>query len=254
MTYNRYAAVYDGSGQIRFAILTAIYLEEVLQRHPVSGRRVLDIACGTGTLLAILAERGWEVSGLDASAAMLAQAAAKLAAVPTRVELWQGDMRDLAGLLPANAFDLVTCTYDSLNYLIGSNDLAACLRGVARVLTADGLFFADMNTRHFLAYDWGECTFSEQPAYIQVERTFFDPSSDVSTMWLTGFIGNDHEGYERFDELHIERAYPSELVAAFIEAAGLQIEGCYDGFTFQPPTTTTQRLCWVARKPLCQNC
>jgi ubiquinone/menaquinone biosynthesis C-methylase UbiE len=254
MTYNRYAAVYDGSGQIRFALLTAIYLEELLQRHPVSGRRVLDIACGTGTLLAILAERGWEVTGLDVSAAMLVQAAAKLANTPTHVELRQGDMRELAGLMPAGAFDLVTCTYDSLNYLIGSNDLAACLRGVARVLTAGGLFVADMNTRHFLAYDWGECAFSEQAGYFQVERTYFDPFSDVSTMWLTGFIGNDHEGYERFDELHIERAYPSELVAALIEAAGLQIEGCYDGFTFQPPHATTQRICWVARKTLCQNC
>lgn len=253
MTYQRYATMYDGSGQIRFALLTALYLEELLQRHPVSGRRVLDVACGTGTLLAILAERGWQVTGVDASAVMLAQAAAKLVEVPMPVELRQGDMRELAQLLPAHTFDLVTCTYDSLNYLIGSHDLAACLRGVARVLVPGGLFVADMNTRHFLAVDWGECAFHEQPGYVQVERTHFDPAANLSTMWLTGFIGNDHDGYERFDELHIERAYPNDLVAALIEAAGLKIEGCYDGFTFQPPTDTTQRICWVARKPLCQN-
>ncbi|MEF3273498.1 MAG: class I SAM-dependent methyltransferase [Chloroflexus sp.] len=253
MTYNRYAAVYDGSGQIRFALLTALYLEEILQRHPVEGRRVLDLACGTGTLLAILAERGWEVTGLDSSAAMLAQAAAKLAHAPTKVELYHGDMREIATLLPANAFDLVTCTYDSLNYLIGSKDLAACLQGVAQVLAPRGLFVGDMNTRHFLAVDWGQCQLSEQPGYVQIERTYFDPTSDTSTMWLTGFIGDDHAGYERFDEIHIERAYPTVQVAALIETAGLVLEGCYDGFTFQPPVATTQRICWVARKPLCQN-
>ncbi|WP_298816622.1 class I SAM-dependent methyltransferase [Chloroflexus sp.] len=253
MTYNRYAAVYDGSGQIRFALLTGIYLEEILQRHPVDGRRALDLACGTGTLLAILAERGWEVTGLDASAAMLAQAAAKLAQASTRVELYQGDMRDVATLLPANTFDLVTCTYDSLNYLIGGNDLATCLRGIAQVLAPGGLFVGDMNTRHFLAVDWGHCLLSEQPGYVQVEQTHFDPVSDTSTMWLTGFIGNDHDGYERFDEIHIERAYPTEQVAMLINTAGLTIEGCYDGFTFQPPVATTQRIFWVARKPLCRN-
>ncbi|WP_322496871.1 class I SAM-dependent methyltransferase [Chloroflexus sp.] len=253
MTYNRYAAVYDGSGQIRFALLTALYLEEILQRHPVAGRRMLDLACGTGTLLATMAEHGWMVTGLDRSPAMLAQAASKLARVATAVELRQGDMRDVAGLLPANTFDLVTCTYDSLNYLISANDLAACLRGVGHVLAPGGLFVGDMNTRHFLAVDWGQCSFSEQAGYVQVERTHFDPVSDTSTMWLTGFIGNDHDGYERFDEIHIERAYPPEQVATMIETAGLMIEGCYDGFTFQLPTAKTQRICWVARKPLCQR-
>lgn len=253
MTYERYAAVYDGSGQIRFALLTALYLEEILQRHPVKGWRMLDLACGTGTLLAAMAERGWRVTGLDRSPAMLVQAASKLANVATIAELRQGDMREVAALLPANAFDLVTCTYDSLNYLIGVNDLAACFRGVAQVLAPGGLFVGDMNTRHFLAVDWGQCSLSEQAGYVQVERTHFEPMNDTSTLWLTGFIGDDQTGYERFDEIHIERAYPMEQVAAIIETAGLMIEGCYDGFTFQPPTTTTQRICWVARKPLCQR-
>ncbi len=253
MNYDRYATVYDGSGQIRFALLTAFYLEELLQRHPVSGRRALDIACGTGTLLSILAERGWLVWGIDASAAMLAQAATKLAHAPGPVELRQGDLRELAALTPAAAFDLVTCTYDSLNYLLGAQDVAACLRGVARALAPGGLFVADMNTYHFLAVDWGACAYHEQPGYVQIERSHFEPASAVSTMWLTGFIGTDETGYERFDEIHIERAYPTDLIASLLAQAGLMVEGCYDGFTFQSPGATSQRICWVARKPLCQE-
>lgn len=253
MTYERYATVYDGSGQIRFAVLTAMYLNEIVQRHPVTGRRVLDIACGTGTLLAILAEQGWTVAGIDASAAMLEQAATKLATVTSEVELRQGDIRHIADIMPAQTFDLVTCTYDSLNYLLSPTDLAACFRGVAHVLVPGGLFVGDMNTRHFLAVDWETCLLHEQPGYVQIERSHFEPASAISTMWLTGFIGNDDDGYERFDEIHIERAYPPEQVAALMTAAGLVIEGCYDGFTFQSPCATTQRIHWVARKPLCQN-
>ena len=48
--YDAYAPLYDGSGQIRFALLMAQYLHELLEKHPVAGRRMLDAACGTGCL------------------------------------------------------------------------------------------------------------------------------------------------------------------------------------------------------------
>jgi ubiquinone/menaquinone biosynthesis C-methylase UbiE len=71
--YYAYAPFYDGSGQIRFAVLFAHYLlGDILPRHPVAGRRVLDLACGTGTLALILADAGWQVIGIDRSPAMLA--------------------------------------------------------------------------------------------------------------------------------------------------------------------------------------
>src|SRR5687768_8937568 len=51
--YDRYAPLYDQSGQVRFALLTHMYLGELLARHPAPGRRALDLACGTGTLAAM---------------------------------------------------------------------------------------------------------------------------------------------------------------------------------------------------------
>jgi ubiquinone/menaquinone biosynthesis C-methylase UbiE len=93
--YQEYAPFYDGSGQMRFAILMDQYLSEVLARHLVAGRRALDLACGTGTLALLLANAGWEVVGLDASAEMLAQAKAKAANLETRgsATFVLGDMR-----------------------------------------------------------------------------------------------------------------------------------------------------------------
>ena len=67
-------------------------------------------------------------------------------------------------------------------------------------------------------------------------------------MRLIGFAGNDDGGYERFEEVHIERAYPPETVAALITGAGLMIEAVYDCFTTQPISERTQRIAWVARK------
>lgn len=243
--YERYAPLYDASGQVRFALLTHAYLRELLARHPPVGRRALDLACGTGTLGLLLAEDGWSITGVDRSAAMLAQAAAKAAG---QAHFVHGDMRQLVGLLPPASFDLATCVYDSLNYMLSEADLAACFAGAAHALAPGGLYVADMNTRHFLANDWGDCLVREQDGYIQIERSQFDPGRDTNSMLLTGFVGDDERGYARFDELHIERAYPPEQVAALLERAGLHVEAAYDSFTFSPPAERTQRIFWVARK------
>jgi len=249
------------------------YLSEVLARHPLAGRRALDLACGTGTLALLLADAGWDVVGMDASAEMLGQARAKAANMqtPGRAAFVLGDMRQLVPedgrpktkdenrngandakrssfVLHPSSFNLVTCFYDSLNYMLTEEDLAACFRAAARALAPGGLFVADMNTRHFLEYDWAACEVVEQTDFVQISQSYFDPATDCSTMVLTGFVGDDEDGYSRFDETHIERAYAPEVVGALIASAGLHVEAIYDCFTFQPPGERTQRIAWIARK------
>jgi SAM-dependent methyltransferase len=267
--YHQYAPFYDGSGQIRFAALMGQYLREVLIRHPVAGRRALDMACGTGTLALILADDGWEVAGLDSSTSMLAIARERAEGfAPSQIQFIEGDMRDLRieneELKMQNSdidsthsqfsifnfqFDLVTCTYDSLNYLLTEEDLARCFAGVAHALRPGGLFFADMNTHHFLEHDWPAVDVLERPNFIQVAQSHFEAANACSTMVLTGFAGDDARGYQRFDETHIERAYHPEVIAALLARAGLGVEAAYDCFTFQPMYDLSQRIAWVARKP-----
>jgi len=267
--YQHYAPFYDGSGQIRFAALMGQYLREVLIRHPVADRHALDLACGTGTLAFILADDGWEVVGLDGSAPMLAIARERAAGVAAGWGTFiKGDMRELrienaewrmqnSDVDPARSqfsifnsqFDLVTCTYDSLNYLLTEEDLARCFAGVAGALRPGGLFFADMNTRHFLERDWPAVDVLERSGFVQVAQSHFEPDNACSTMVLTGFAGDDARGYRRFEETHIERAYAPEVVAALLAHAGLGVEAAYDCFTFQPMHDRSQRIAWVARKP-----
>lgn len=262
--YHQYAPYYDGSGQLRFAILFAQYLGDLLAHHPVAGRRALDLACGTGTLAIVLADAGWDVVGVDASPTMLAFAREKANVLdtPGSVAFLQGDMRnflaekpqtlndtgDSSFSLDSSSIDLVTCSYDSLNYLLTEADLMACFANVAHVLAPGGLFVADMNTQHFLQHDWEPVIVSERPGFIQIEQSEFDPTTECSTLVLSGFVGDDEQGYERFDEIHVERAYRPETVTALLEQVGLHVEAAYDCFTRQPHYKTSQRIAWVARK------
>lgn len=55
----------------------ADYYEEVFKARSVTVETVLDLACGTGTLTCMLAERGYELIGVDSSPDMLSLAAEK---------------------------------------------------------------------------------------------------------------------------------------------------------------------------------
>jgi SAM-dependent methyltransferase len=73
----------------------------------VSGRRVLDMATGTGRAALALARRGAIVTGVDASAEMLAVARTRAADAGVPIEFAQGDAHALA--YPDRSFDAVIC-------------------------------------------------------------------------------------------------------------------------------------------------
>jgi SAM-dependent methyltransferase len=115
-------------------------LEALAREHGLSGRRVLDVACGTGKSLAPLVRRGYRGAGCDVSAEMLARAELALPDLP----LHRADMRALPASL--GIFDWITCLDDALNYLLGDDDLARALASMARLLRAGGLLTFDLNS------------------------------------------------------------------------------------------------------------
>jgi SAM-dependent methyltransferase len=116
-------------------------IEEIALRDGLSGRRVLDVACGTGASFAPLLDRGYEVVGSDLSPGMLARARERVAG--RGVDLHQADMRSLPDL---GRFDLVLCLDDSLNHLLEADDVDLAFAGMARSLAAGGLVVFDVNT------------------------------------------------------------------------------------------------------------
>ncbi len=245
MIYNRYARIYDHTGQMHFSILMNLYLQDLLRAHPVTGRSVIDLACGTGTLALLMAERGWSVLGIDRSVAMLAEAGHKVAAVaPIDVQLMEADMRDFVVDSPV---DLITCCYDSLNYLLTEDDLQHCFNAVARALLPGGLFCFDLVTDFFLQQYWQGIQRDEGDDWSQIMQSSYDPTSGCSTLILTGFVRDDTGAYQRFQEVHVERAYPEASVRVLLEAAGLAVEAVYDCFTTQPPNDRSLRLMYLAR-------
>jgi len=104
------------------------------------GGVALDVGCGTGRAFRPLLHRGWQVVGCDLSPAML-----KVAGLEGGgdVDLHVADMRELPRF---GEFDLVLSLNDSVNYLLGDDDLRLALAGMRANLAEDGLLVFDLNS------------------------------------------------------------------------------------------------------------
>jgi ubiquinone/menaquinone biosynthesis C-methylase UbiE len=247
--YEEYASVYDASGQLAFSLKMIPYLQRLLEHHPVSGCTLLELACGTGTVAVSMAEAGWRVYGIDGSVEMLAQARAK--AEENGVDVWwsQQDMRHF--VLPERAH-LATCLYDSLNYMLTSEDLYAVFRRVHDALQPGGLFLFDMNTAAVMATMWnGDTYFTDSDDLSMIMRSWYDDRRQRATVEVTCF---ERVGalYRKIVERHTEQAYPEEHVATLLVDAGFAVEARYDCFALHAPKPSSFRIMWAARRPTVQ--
>lgn len=112
---------------------------DALARLAGDGGPVLELGVGTGRLAIPLAERGLDVTGVDASSAMLARLAAKPGGRGVTGVL--GDMADpaAAGATVADhRFGLVFVAYNTLFNLVGSGEQQRCLTNVTALMTQKG--------------------------------------------------------------------------------------------------------------------
>lgn len=100
-----------------------------------SCRRILDVACGTGRMMAILEEKGYEVTGLDLSQEMLDIARTRCAG-----KLLRQDMREMRVEEP---FDALLCLGRSFGYMLTDEDARRALEGFNRALRDGGILILD---------------------------------------------------------------------------------------------------------------
>ena len=108
-------------------------------RHPLAGRRALDVGCGAGLLTEPLARLGAAATGLDAAPEAIAAARAHAEAQGLAIDYRAGELAALAGA----GFDLVV----SMEVIEHAADQRAFVRGLAAALADDGLLLLSTPNR-----------------------------------------------------------------------------------------------------------
>jgi SAM-dependent methyltransferase len=247
--YRDFAYLYTKGDYPRFSERTAALLPAIFKKFGAAPRTVLDLACGEGSFAAAMADRGYAVTGVDRSAAMLKLARDKAEKSGLRIEFLEQDMRALS---LESRFDLVTSWFDSLNYLLEIDDLNACYCGVHRALKPGGLFIFDMNTVYGLGVLWQRkpCEVCQDTAEIfEVHRKAYDFETNIATMRITGFIDTGPT-WARVDEEHQERGYTLGEIHSSLRKCGFHVAATWDNpEDMSEPKPESGRIWVVAEKP-----
>jgi len=248
--YNRFASIYQRGPYLRFSqkLAESVLPEylEFLDFHPVD---LLDIACGEGSFAVAMALKGYRVTGVDQSEVMIELAHERAHQADVAVDFRVEDMRDLRFV---DAFDLATCFFDSMNYLLTIKDLQDGIRCAFKALRPGGFFIFDMNTIYGLAVDWmHEKTYvqSEADDFVEYHQQEFDYENLVATMEITIFK-QQGELWERIRETHQERGYPVADLVFLLAEAGFEVVSMYGSLGKHTPLqTTSPRVYITAKKP-----
>jgi sarcosine/dimethylglycine N-methyltransferase len=107
------------------------------------GKRVLDLACGTGRHSVALTLKGAEVVGVDNSEVMISRAEKHAASNSVSPKFILGEMADFQSLVPGK-YDLIICLGNSLALLDDLSGVESVLSSIHTSLTETGFFIAQV--------------------------------------------------------------------------------------------------------------
>ena len=233
--YERLSKVYDlGWGDFSKQYIDLI--NELFSERGIRRATILDIACGTGTLAIELAKYGHVVHGIDSSPEMIRIAKSKSTGLPNL----SFDIQDMVRFNVDGEFDLVTCTFDSINYILKLRDLREFLFRVASVLCKAGLFIFDSNTSHLYRSHAGETQKRELNGQSFVQHCSYDSKRNEASIAFSFSDGTY--------EVHRQRAYDYDELEPLLYHAGLNVIHLYSWFDKIPYSSNTPKLFCVAEK------
>jgi ubiquinone/menaquinone biosynthesis C-methylase UbiE len=203
---------------------------------------LLDLCCGTARHSLALAEKGWDIVGLDISSRLLRVARGRMKGKHV-FPLVRGDMQHLP--FRANAFSVVISMFTSFGYLPSEAEDMASLKETARALDQDGRFLIDVANREhlfrvFQKKDWGEF-----PSFYMLEKRTLDAqASKLHSQWV---ILDKKEGRVRAFN-HDLRLYTLPQLRGMLHNAELRVEEVYGDYDQQAFQQESPRLIILTRK------
>ena len=245
MSYDDFSRFYDLLTDNVEYEKRADYFCRLLSMCGINGGIMLDLACGTGSISVAMAERGFDVIGVDSSIGMLNAARRKVFESGKDILLLNQSMDelDLFGTV-----DCAVCVLDSINHLEDAQQVRDTFEKVSLFMNPGGAFAFDVNTlykhKNILAdnafvYDLDELycvwqnSFNEEDGSVDIDIDFFEEEDGA---------------YYRSSESFTEQAYELDEIAKWLEEAGFEVIGIFDDMTTEKTTPETQRAVFLAKK------
>ncbi len=238
-SYNEFAFYYDLLTENADYKVRSDYISNLFYKNKGSGKKMLDLACGTGSLSKIFFDNGFDVTGVDLSNDMLTVADSKCMG---KVNFLCADM---TALRLNEKFDFCLCSLDSINHLTDIDDVKKCFDCVYNLLKDGGIFIFDVNTVY-------------KHNHILADKTFAFDYDDFFLCWdnelekdnlvriMIDIFSFNGKSYDRYSEEFYEKAYTVDELKSLL--SDFEIKGIYDELTQNPPNDYSERIYFVAKR------
>ncbi len=223
------------------------YIEEIIKKHStVPVKLMLDLGCGTGKMTFELHSRGYDMTGVDLSPEMLAEAADIAAEKKITDILWL--CQDMTEFELYGTVDAAVCCLDGINHLSKSGQLEKCFSLVHNYLVPDGLFIFDVNSpKKFEEVYKGRDYILEDDGVLVAWQNDYNEKSRTCDFYISVFTEDEEGRYVREDSVQRERCYSESYLKRVLKKCGFEIVSFSGGYDFEPASADAHRWYITAR-------
>ena len=243
--YESFADYYDELTENVEYEKMAGYILKILEIHNHKPGKMVDLACGTGSLTLEFAKKGIDVMGVDASYEMLSVAKNKVLEYDENIFFVCQKMQELELM---EQVDTIVCTLDSINHLEKKSDVQKTFEKVSKHLKNGAYFIFDVNTIY-------------KHDFVLANNTFVYETEKIFCVWQNNLDAENHrifinldffeekDGiYFRSSEEFFENAYAEKEIESMLTKANLEVVDKYSEMTLEQPVETAERIFYVTRK------
>jgi SAM-dependent methyltransferase len=236
---------YDLLYQEKDSAAEVAYVDQLLQRHGITGLDLLDFGSGTGRHGCLLAAHGYRVHGLERSAAMVATA--------QQAEGFSCQQGDITTTQLPCRFNAVLSLFHVVSYQTTNPAVQAVFTNAAHHLDSGGLFLFDV---------WYSPAVTAQRPEVRVKRlhtadlaitriaepTLHPNANRVDVHYTVMAQDLTTDAFHSFEETHPMRHFSLPELDLLAEAAGFERLTAEEWLTSAPPSESTWGVCIVLRK------
>lgn len=241
MAYKAFSYYYD---QLMRDVPYHQWIAKTKQYLPFGGQ-ILDVGCGTGTISILLAEAGYQVTGVDLSPDMLAIAYEKTLSLGLRISYVNQDMCRLTGF---NDVDGAVLYVDTLNYLKSDLEVFQTFTNLYNSLKVGGILIFDVHSCYKVTEIFNDYLYADTDPELTYIWHVEEGKYPYSIRHELTFFKQTARGYERFSEVHHQRTFAIEEYAGWLEDAGFNILEISADFLDEAPKEQSERIIFVAKK------
>lgn len=243
--FNAYGAYYDLLYRDKDYQAEVDYIDALLRRYNLCGKGLLELGSGTGKHGKLLAELGYDVTGIERSAEMVEQAKSS-----SGFSCQQGDM---CSVKLGRTFDAVLSLFHVVSYLTTNHSIQSVFSRASEHLKPGGLFLFD------IWYSPAVLTMKPEVRVKRIKDDFVNitriaepslqPNTNCVDVNYNVFVRDLKSGeVEIINETHPMRHFSLPELDLFAENSGFERLGAEEFMTGKSPSEKTWGVCLVLKK------